>query len=75
MCDENDEVVLSTSKGTIIRQKVKDITIQSRAATGVLIQSIQKDDSIIMVPNHTILHFEEQRKPCYIHTITLADKS
>ena len=49
MCDEDDEVVLSTSKGTIIRQKVKDITIQSRAATGVLIQSIQKDDSIIMV--------------------------
>eukprot|EP01035_Chromulina_nebulosa_P026731 gene26731-35038_t len=49
VCDENDEVVLSTSKGTIIRQKVKDITIQSRSATGVLIQSIQKDDSIIMV--------------------------
>jgi len=45
----DDEVVLSTSKGTVIRQAVKDIPLQQRLTTGVMIQNIQKDDSIIMV--------------------------
>lgn len=49
MCEEDDEVVLSTNKGKVIRQRVKDIAIQGRKATGVLIQRIEKDESIVMV--------------------------
>lgn len=49
LCSGGDEVVLSTKKGTIIRQRVDDLSIQSRTATGVLIQKIAKDDLIVMV--------------------------
>ena len=49
LCSAGDEVVLSTKKGTIIRQRVDDLSIQSRTATGVLIQKIAKDDVIVMV--------------------------
>ena len=33
----------------MIRQSVDELTVQSRLATGVLIQKIAKDDKIIMV--------------------------
>ena len=49
VCQEGDEVVLSTSKGTVIRQSVNYLAVQSRLATGVLIQKIGKDDKITMV--------------------------
>jgi DNA gyrase subunit A len=49
VCRQGDEVVLSTSKGTVIRQSVDDLSVQSRLATGVLIQKIAKDDKITMV--------------------------
>jgi DNA gyrase subunit A len=49
VCREGDEIVLSTAKGTIIRQRVDDLSIQSRTATGVSIQRIDKDDEITMV--------------------------
>ena len=49
VCRSGDEVVLSTSKGTVIRQCVDDLSVQSRLATGVLIQKIAKDDKITMV--------------------------
>ena len=49
VCRSGDEVVLSTSKGTVIRQSVNDLSVQSRLATGVLIQKIAKDDKITMV--------------------------
>lgn len=49
VCRSGDEVVLSTSKGTVIRQSVDDLSVQSRLATGVLIQKIAKDDKITMV--------------------------
>ena len=32
-----DQVVLSTQKGTIIRQNVDDLSIQSRTATGTIL--------------------------------------
>ena len=49
VCSVGDEIVLSTAKGTIIRQRVDDLSIQSRTATGVSIQRIDKDDEITMV--------------------------
>lgn len=49
ICRAGDEVVLSTSKGAVIRQKIDELGIQSRMTTGFLIQRISKDDKITMV--------------------------
>lgn len=49
VCFPGDEIALSTSKGTILRQSVNDLSIQSRYATGILIQKITPGDSVIMV--------------------------
>jgi DNA gyrase subunit A len=49
ICRNSDEVVISTMKGTVVRQRVADMSIQSRTATGVLIQKLDKDDKVIMV--------------------------
>lgn len=49
ICRPGDELVLSTERGNIIRQRVDDLSIQSRTATGVLIQKLDKDDVIVMV--------------------------
>ena len=46
-CAAGDEVVLSTSKGTILRQRVDDVSVQARSATGVLVQKLDKNDSIM----------------------------
>lgn len=49
VCAEGDEVVLSTVRGTILRQSVDDVSVQSRAATGVRLQRIEGDDAIVSV--------------------------
>lgn len=49
LCGVNDEVVISTSKGTVIRQRIGAIAVQSRHATGVLLQDIAEDDHILSV--------------------------
>ncbi|KAL3796886.1 hypothetical protein HJC23_008839 [Cyclotella cryptica] len=38
--NEEDEILLITSQGVIVRQKVKDIPCQGRSATGVLVQKV-----------------------------------
>lgn len=38
--NEDDEILVITSKGVIVRQKASQISIQSRAATGVLVQKV-----------------------------------
>jgi DNA gyrase subunit A len=38
--NEDDEILLITSHGVMVRQKVKDIPSQGRAATGVLVQKV-----------------------------------
>ena len=48
-CTSGDEVVLSTSRGTILRQRVDDVSVQARSATGVLVQKLAKDDSIVEI--------------------------
>lgn len=48
-CSAGDEIVLSTSKGNVIRQRVDDLSVQSRSATGVLIQKMLRGDTIINV--------------------------
>jgi len=47
--DVDDEVMVITAKGVMVRQKVKDIPSQGRAATGVLVQKLDPDDSIASV--------------------------
>ena len=46
---EEDEIMLVTSRGIIIRQAVNAIPIQSRGATGVRLQRLDKDDAIAAV--------------------------
>ena len=45
----NDQLVIVTSRGIVIRQRVEDISSQSRAATGVRVQRLDDDDSVVAV--------------------------
>ena len=47
--NEKDEVLVITSKGVIVRQKVDAIPRQGRSATGVLIQKVDDGDQISSV--------------------------
>ncbi|HEY9750379.1 MAG TPA: DNA gyrase C-terminal beta-propeller domain-containing protein, partial [Allocoleopsis sp.] len=47
--NEEDELMIITSRGIIIRQAVKAISSQSRAATGVRVQRLDEDDAIAAV--------------------------
>ncbi|HIK23887.1 MAG TPA: DNA gyrase subunit A [Thermosynechococcus sp. M3746_W2019_013] len=42
-----DELMIVTSRGIIIRQKVMDISSQSRSATGVRLQRLDEEDAIV----------------------------
>ncbi|MEC4816205.1 MAG: DNA gyrase subunit A [Scytonema sp. PMC 1069.18] len=44
--NSDDEIMMVTSRGIIIRQAVKAISIQSRSATGVRVQRLDEDDVI-----------------------------
>jgi DNA gyrase subunit A len=46
---EEDELMMVTSRGIIIRQAVNAISCQSRAATGVRVQRLDEDDAIAAV--------------------------
>ncbi|NMB90811.1 MAG: DNA gyrase subunit A [Chloroflexi bacterium] len=43
---ENDEVTLISSNGLVLRMRVKDITVSSRATRGVHLMDISKDDTV-----------------------------
>jgi DNA gyrase subunit A len=47
--NEEDELMIITSRGIIIRQAVKAISSQSRSATGVRVQRLDEDDAIAAV--------------------------
>lgn len=49
--NEEDEIMLITSKGVMVRQQAKDISCQGRSATGVLVQKVdvRAGDSISTV--------------------------
>ncbi len=49
VCNTGDDIVISTEKGTVIRQRLDDLSVQSRRGTGVLIQKIEENDRIILV--------------------------
>jgi DNA gyrase subunit A len=47
--NEEDEIAIVTTRGTIVRQAVKAISTQSRMATGVRVQRLDGEDSIYAV--------------------------
>jgi DNA gyrase subunit A len=49
IANEGDELMLVTNRGIIIRQRVNDISIQSRPATGVRLQKLDDEDAIAAV--------------------------
>lgn len=57
--DEDDEVLVITARGIMVRQRVKDIPSQGRAATGVLVQKIDDADAIASVSLVPVPSYEE----------------
>ncbi|MBF2063978.1 MAG: DNA topoisomerase (ATP-hydrolyzing) subunit A [Calothrix sp. C42_A2020_038] len=47
--NSDDEIMMVTNRGIIIRQATNAISIQSRSATGVRVQRLDEDDAIIGV--------------------------
>ncbi|MBD2444420.1 DNA gyrase subunit A [Dolichospermum sp. FACHB-1091] len=59
--NSDDEIMMATNRGIIIRQAVNAISIQSRSATGVKVQRLDEDDAITgvaIVPPDTGDHGE-----------------
>ncbi|MFM6098034.1 MAG: DNA gyrase C-terminal beta-propeller domain-containing protein, partial [Dolichospermum sp.] len=44
--NSDEEIMMATNRGIIIRQAVNAISIQSRSATGVKVQRLDEDDAI-----------------------------
>jgi DNA gyrase subunit A len=42
----DEEIMMATNRGIIIRQSINAISIQSRTATGVRVQKLDEDDAI-----------------------------
>jgi DNA gyrase subunit A len=52
---KDDEILLITSRGIMVRQKVSNISCQSRSATGVVVQKVDDGDrisSVSLVPDY-----------------------
>lgn len=49
VCSPKDEIFICSSQGIIIRLPVSEMNVQSRSASGALMQKVQKDDSIFCV--------------------------
>ena len=47
----DDQVLIITQKGTIVRQRVAVISRQGRAATGVRLQNLDEDDHVASSPS------------------------
>ena len=57
--NEDDEVLVITSKGVIVRQRVGAIPSQGRAATGVLVQKVDTDSGDYISSVSTVPTYEE----------------
>lgn len=51
--ETDDEVMLSSKKGIVIRTKVKDISVQGRQARGVRLMRPDADDAVVVVERIT----------------------
>lgn len=57
--DEEDEVMLISFSGTIIRLSVSDISIMGRATQGVRLMNMRKDDRVVSVAKTIDEEFED----------------
>lgn len=57
--NKEDEVLVITSKGVIVRQNVSAISAQSRAATGVLVQKVDTENGDYISSVSTVPTYEE----------------
>ena len=57
-----EEVLLITQKGTIVRQRVADVSQQGRAATGVQLQKLDPDDHVASVAIVPVLDNDAQQE-------------
>jgi DNA gyrase subunit A len=57
---DDDEVLLITAKGIMVRQKVSDIASQSRSATGVLVQKVDVENGDHISSVSIVPKYEEQ---------------
>lgn len=46
---QKDEFVIATASGVVVRQKISEIPFQSRMATGVRVQKIDENDSVVSI--------------------------
>lgn len=46
---QGEQVIIATANGVIVRQQVDEISVQGRMATGVRIQQLGEDDSVVSV--------------------------
>ena len=46
---EDDEILVNTSRGVMVRQQVSQVSLQSRSATGVMVQKVDNGDRITSV--------------------------
>lgn len=44
-----EEMIIATANGVVVRQNINDISIQGRMATGVRLQQVGEDDSVVSV--------------------------
>ena len=58
--NSDDELMIVTNKGIMIRQAVQAISLQSRNATGVRVQRLDKDDAIAAVAPVPPIETEEE---------------
>ncbi len=58
----DDELMIVTNRGIMIRQGVKAISLQSRNATGVRVQRLDKDDAIAAVAPVPPLEIDEEEE-------------
>jgi DNA gyrase subunit A len=49
MVRPGDGVMIATANGVVVRQQVDEISTQGRMATGVRIQQLGEDDSVVSV--------------------------
>jgi DNA gyrase subunit A len=47
--NHDDEFIIATANGIIVRQTVSDIPFQSRMATGVKVQRLEEEDSVVNI--------------------------
>ena len=50
---ENDEVIIASAQGVVLRSKGSDISCQGRMATGVRLQRLDDEDYVASVTKHT----------------------